>query len=605
MKLIVPVHLVQQAYSDFRLLDYGKRYDWRSNNWQENYCFVQAMTHREEKEIDLVISNKNEKKSYFDPLLQDTAELSIHDESWISWDNDAMPQVVFDSPIAHKTSQETNQQSQEMKELIQGFIQSIERQSNLIKDLENKIEALESKLKLKASKSEISAEVLRSTKVLHDCISSKCSMMDIQSLLERKVERHELDLHQQQTLTRDQVMSIIQEQVDVGYIHSLFDSQLREIHQIKTEFEIFVLREAERDNQIEELRETINKEKGNHERNTQLLDLKVDRDEVIMALNEQFEHVKRIRSDMESQCKDTQMSLEDMRGAIGEFRSDNMTNEIAQLRDEVQKLHNIVINGNMEKYALVEDTKVALSKKVSLNKFETLVKQIETKAEKRDVILALRKKTNTTQIEELEARISKCEFGEQNFSSLVAKIDLIEQRINEKMDTIVFDDWRSKIKGYLSLLASREELLNCIRELKPIESTTLSWRDQNNFKGRIMWTKMDTDTTNIFQLCPNNSEIRVEEAGIYEIKFGFYTCNHKAKIDLLVNGGVILSAAHPKTVQLSDHQALINDPTHPGITGLTLIDYLYLPHNCTIYLAFSGQLTPATTGFITLTRLSC
>lgn len=87
--------------------------------------------------------------------------------------------------------------------------------------------------------------------------------------------------------------------------------------------------------------------------------------------------------------------------------------------------------------------------------------------------------------------------------------------------------------------------------------------------------------------------------GLYELHCGFFA-KKKPKIDVLVNGEVILGAMNNNSYVVHHSSGKLKDQKPGSITGLTLVDFILLPARARISVGYQGELGE---GFLGLRRL--
>ena len=127
---------------------------------------------------------------------------------------------------------------------------------------------------------------------------------------------------------------------------------------------------------------------------------------------------------------------------------------------------------------------------------------------------------------------------------------------------------------------------------------------KNNFN--IIWDLQSINTYPDNYILENDKSILfIKQGGIYEIIFGFYGYNKKPNIQLLVNNEVIISNSNKNNKSLYENGCHSLNVTNSGfykcnktiainggfrnITGITLIDYIYLENNSKLTVFYNGD----------------
>ena len=127
---------------------------------------------------------------------------------------------------------------------------------------------------------------------------------------------------------------------------------------------------------------------------------------------------------------------------------------------------------------------------------------------------------------------------------------------------------------------------------------------KNNYN--IIWDLQSINTYPDNYILENDKSILfIKQGGIYEIIFGFYGYNKKPNIQLLVNNEVIISNSNKNNKSLYENGCHSLNVTNSGfykcnktiainggfrnITGITLIDYIYLENNSKLTVFYNGD----------------
>ena len=188
-------------------------------------------------------------------------------------------------------------------------------------------------------------------------------------------------------------------------------------------------------------------------------------------------------------------------------------------------------------------------------------------------------------------------------------MDLISDRLSREFDEKLF------------LLSSDvEQCRSLLQQTHSTKSTQryaqFRWTSGTlKFGATVPWNEQvtNTDAENIKWSGDSSSVIRVQEAGIYEITFAFFS-KTKPTLHLIINDDSVMSAIHSPSYVVHHAEAssmaqaggLISahpadNKTSPSVTGCSLIDFLSLPARSTVAIHFFGK--SRATGFLGLRRL--
>ena len=212
-----------------------------------------------------------------------------------------------------------------------------------------------------------------------------------------------------------------------------------------------------------------------------------------------------------------------------------------------------------------------------------------------------------------------------NLSNYKPITDILDSKRskNEKI-SIIDDDIHSKIEEIKNEIKSNKNEFSSALNNQALINETLC---NENKLGRWLWNSgklnnnyniiWDTQKINTapdnFKLENDKSIILVSEGGFYEIFFGFYT-NKKPNVQILVDNEVVISNS-TKNSNNSNNQTCSNtiysgfikakknnfgNGNFRNITGLTIIDFIFLPNNAKLSVFYSGD---SGKGFLGLKKL--
>ena len=224
-----------------------------------------------------------------------------------------------------------------------------------------------------------------------------------------------------------------------------------------------------------------------------------------------------------------------------EYFINNITKQLKQKLD-INKFNNIISTFN--------------------SNFENIHKDMNSKADIKSIIDILKNKLDTESFNEIINEIKKelaTKTPSVDFSSAMDNQAIInETLVNE--NNIGRWLWKSgKVKNNLSV---------------PWEIQIINTSNDN-----FLWEK-------------DKSFIGVNEGGLYEIKLGFFA-DKKPMVQILVNGEVVISAINSNSYVI--HQSSggrmkgTGKTSFGNVTGLTMIDFILLPDNAKLSIAYTGE----------------
>ena len=137
-----------------------------------------------------------------------------------------------------------------------------------------------------------------------------------------------------------------------------------------------------------------------------------------------------------------------------------------------------------------------------------------------------------------------------------------------------------------------------------------SGKINNNFN--IIWDTQKINTSpNNYKLENDNSIIKINDEGIYEIILGFYINNKKPNIQILVDNEVVISNSNNDNNNSLCYNTIysgfmkinknnLDNGNLKNVTGLTIIDFILLPSNAKISVFYNGDIGK---GFLGLKKL--
>jgi len=81
---------------------------------------------------------------------------------------------------------------------------------------------------------------------------------------------------------------------------------------------------------------------------------------------------------------------------------------------------------------------------------------------------------------------------------------------------------------------------------------------------------------------------KIASSGIYRIEMGYYS-KKKPTVQIIVNGQTVVSAINSNAYVLHHSSGKLKDVSNAEITGLTYYDFLMLPENSRLAIAYQGD----------------
>jgi len=312
-------------------------------------------------------------------------------------------------------------------------------------------------------------------------------------------------------------------------------------------------------------------------------------------------------------------TLEKQNNTLNNYVNENK-NEMAQYQIRVQGIINKMDEENKSEIKKIKDEFIEkIDEKLITDKFYNLTE--DTKKNNYNVNQITPNNINNNFL--LNSTGNENNFN--NLSNYKQITDILDSKRskNEKI-SIIDDDIHSKIEEIKNELKSNKNEFSSALNNQALINETLcnenklgrwlwnSGKLKNNYN--IIWDtqKINTSPDN-FKLENDKSIILVNEGGFYEIFFGFYT-NKRPKVQILVDNEVVISNSNKNnnnsnnqtcsnTIYSGFMKAKKNNFGNGGfrnITGLTIIDFIFLPNNAKLSVFYSGD---SGKGFLGLKKL--
>ncbi|KAJ3394540.1 hypothetical protein HDU92_006816 [Lobulomyces angularis] len=168
------------------------------------------------------------------------------------------------------------------------------------------------------------------------------------------------------------------------------------------------------------------------------------------------------------------------------------------------------------------------------------------------------------------------------------------EQVLEQVIKKVTRDFDEKLYLICSDLSLCKQSLNLSKKFPLNRVGCWLWRSNTlKFGSVVPWNyeSLNTDPEN-FRWQEDSSCIKIQEPGLYEIRFAFFT-KQKPSIQLLVNGESILSAINSPSYVVHHGSGFViagdGKMVEGCVSGLSLLDFLSLPARSTVSLIYTGK----------------
>ena len=278
---------------------------------------------------------------------------------------------------------------------------------------------------------------------------------------------------------------------------------------------------------------------------------------------------------------------------------------IKEINDKIRQLYND-INKDLNEKANKNDLGLilsqnnlqginnnALNEKLSITDFEDFINNITKQLKQK---LDINKFNNI--ISTFNSNFENIHKDMNSKADIKSIIDILKN----KLDTESFNEIINEIKKELATKTPSFDFSSAMDNQAIINETLVN---ENNI-GRWLWKSgkvknnlsvpweiqiINTSNDN-FLWEKDKSFIGVNEGGLYEIKLGFFA-DKKPMVQILVNGEVVISAINSNSYVI--HQSSggrmkgTGKTSFGNVTGLTMIDFILLPDNAKLSIAYTGE----------------
>ena len=290
--------------------------------------------------------------------------------------------------------------------------------------------------------------------------------------------------------------------------------------------------------------------------------------------------------------------INDINNKIKEFYEDitkELSDKISQ--DEVKILlaekmdketydQKLSLNDFQNLMTYIEDLKKELKEKIDINAFNRIVTQFNSNFD--NIRNDIKSKADSKEIEQNLKNKANIEQINKAFSD-------INNKLNEKTNN---NDFTTAIDNQ-AIINDTLCTENCIgrwvwRSGKIKSSYSVPWESQsvNTSPDNFIWEK-------------DKTYIIINEGGLYELNFGFYS-DKKPNIQILINGEIIINTQiNNSNNSLNSTNALINrkisgKALNGNITGISVVEFINLQNQSKLSVCYNGGVG---TGFIGLKKL--
>ena len=290
--------------------------------------------------------------------------------------------------------------------------------------------------------------------------------------------------------------------------------------------------------------------------------------------------------------------ISDINNKIKEFYEDitkELSNKITQdevkilLTDKMDKEsygQKLSLNNFQNLMAYIEEIKKELKEKIDINSFNRIVTQFNANFD--NIKNDIKSKADSKEIEKILKNKANIEQVNKAFNE-------INNKLNEKTNN---NDFTTAIDNQ-AIINDTLCNENCIgrwvwKSGKIKSSYSVPWESQsvNTSPDNFIWEK-------------DKTYIMINEGGLYELIFGFYS-DKKPNIQILINGEIIFNSQTNNSNSLLNNsnsltnRKIIGTNLNGNITGISVIEFINLQNQSKLSVCYSGGFG---TGFIGLKKL--
>ena len=493
-------------------------------------------------------------------------------------------------------------------------------QKDILNNLEKKAdkEYVFDSLKIKSDKNEINT--------ILDNKLDKADYANILKLIENKLNKDEFINYQK---IKDNEIRQNNNKLDDTYLTIIkeMNNKIQEMKKnINTRFDILNIDIEKINDKIKSKYESINILIN------EINSRKLDNDDYINLLKKKLDIdkfdslIKKIKNNLERNFVEISKTNEEMIKNLMNNKINDINKVLSKTLDEQNTKLNNYIEINQNKWIQYQiDVQSIINKLDSENKSEInklrneLIENLEVKITEKFYEL-----TEETKVNKNNNQNSLLNSNDNEINNKLSKNMKTESLIREKCEinelTLKYDEIKNELKNNRIEFSNALDNQALINETLCEENKLGKWgwtmgKLKNNYN--IIWDIQSINTYPDNYILENDKSILlIKQGGIYEIIFGFYGYNKKPNIQILVNNEIILSNSNKNNKSLYENGGHSLHMTNTGfyksnkniainggfrnITGITLIDYIYLENNSKLSVFYNGD---TARGFLSIKKI--
>ena len=493
-------------------------------------------------------------------------------------------------------------------------------QKDMLNNLEKKAdkEYVFNSLKIKSDKNEINT--------IFDNKLDKADYANILKLIENKLNKDEFINYQK---IKDNEIRQNNNKLDDTYLTIIkeMNNKIQEMKKnINTRFDILNIDIEKINDKIKSKYESINILIN------EINSRKLDNDDYINLLKKKLDIdkfdslIKKIKNNLERNFVEISKTNEEMIKNLMNNKINDINKVLSKTLDEQNTKLNNYIEINQNKWIQYQiDVQSIINKLDSENKSEInklrneLIENLEVKITEKFYEL-----TEETKVNKNNNQNSLLNSNDNELNNKLSKNMKTESLIREKCElnelTLKYDEIKNELKNNRIEFSNALDNQALINETLCEENKLGKWgwtmgKLKNNYN--IIWDIQSINTYPDNYILENDkSLLLIKQGGIYEIIFGFYGYNKKPNIQILVNNEIILSNSNKNNKSLYENGGHSLHMTNTGfyksnkniainggfrnITGITLIDYIYLENNSKLSVFYNGD---TARGFLSIKKI--
>ena len=493
-------------------------------------------------------------------------------------------------------------------------------QKDMLNNLEKKAdkEYVFNSLKIKSDKNEINT--------ILDNKLDKADYANILKLIENKLNKDEFINYQK---IKDNEIKQNNNKLDDTYLTIIkeMNNKIQEMKKnINTRFDILNIDIEKINDKIKSKYESINILIN------EINSRKLDNDDYINLLKKKLDIdkfdslIKKIKNNLERNFVEISKTNEEMIKNLMNNKINDINKVLSKTLDEQNTKLNNYIEINQNKWIQYQiDVQSIINKLDSENKSEInklrneLIENLEVKITEKFYEL-----TEETKVNKNNNQNSLLNSNDNELNNKLSKNMKTESLIREKCEinelTLKYDEIKNELKNNRIEFSNALDNQALINETLCEENKLGKWgwtmgKLKNNYN--IIWDIQSINTYPDNYILENDkSLLLIKQGGIYEIIFGFYGYNKKPNIQILVNNEIILSNSNKNNKSLYENGGHSLHMTNTGfyksnkniainggfrnITGITLIDYIYLENNSKLSVFYNGD---TARGFLSIKKI--